>query len=85
MAKRYIFQHCSRHLSSSASCTSVHSLGLFTDLLHQLFDVIFHELNFFLLASQRLLQTDNSIHKHSLVDLWEAIHDHHRRTRLALW
>lgn len=81
----YIFQHCSRHLSSSASCTSVHSLGLFADLLHQLLDVIFHELNFFLLASQRLLQTDNSIHKHSLVDLWEAVHDHHRRTRLALW
>lgn len=54
-----------------------HSLGLFADLLHQLLDVILHELDFFLLASESLLQTDNAIHKHSLVDLWEAIHYHH--------
>ena len=54
-----------------------HSLGLFPDLLHQLLDVILHELNLFLLASQSLLQTDNSVHEHSLIDLWEAVHDHH--------
>lgn len=62
-----------------------HSLGLFPDLLHQLLDVILHELDFFLLASQRLLQPDDSIDEHSFVDLWEAVHDHHRRTRLVLW
>lgn len=54
-----------------------HSLGLFADLLHQLLDVVLHELNLFLLASQGLLQTDNAIHEHGLVDLWEAVHDHH--------
>lgn len=52
------------------------SLGLFADLFHQLLDVIFHELNLFLLASQGLLQAHNALHQHSLVHLWEAVHHH---------
>lgn len=68
----------------SRSLSRPHSLGLFADLLHQLLDVVLHELDFLLLASQRLLQPDDAVHQHGLVHLGEAVHHHHRRARLAL-
>lgn len=68
-----------------SSCLQDHSLGLFANLFYQLLDVIFHELDLFLFASKRLLQTDNSIHKHRFVNFRKVIHNHHRRTHLAVW
>lgn len=72
-------------LTNSSFSRFLHSLGLSADLLHQLLDVILHELDFLLLSSEGLLQTDNALHKHGLVHLWVVVHHHHWRDRLAVW
>ncbi len=62
-----------------------HSLCLFPDLLHQLFNVVLHEFNLLVLTSVCFLQPHDALHQHSFVHLGEAVHHHHRWTGLILW
>lgn len=63
----------------------LHSLGLFADLLHQLLDVVLHELYLLVLAGVGFLEAHDALHQHRLVHLGEAVGRRGRRAaRLVL-